>query len=171
MWFLFEIAEGHCYQGHSERAVTRDEPSGSEPARDRWQADDCRRLGIPALNSHLGWRRRQILRQQTARIPAYQPDKRLVPRYTPTILPPVTVLVQWSSSYWLVSNCLKFWWKPLTHYRPAMPFGNRKKNILEDVFSSALSQFKKYHPSGNLKFNYLGIFQSLKLRISTEKIL
>jgi len=28
-----------------------------------------------------------------------------------------------------------------------------------------LSQFKKYHPSRNLKFNYLGIFQSLKLRI------
>ena len=28
----------------------------------------------------------------------------------------------------------------LTHYRPAMPFGNRK-NILEDVFSSVLSQF------------------------------
>jgi len=35
----------------------------------------------------------------------------------------------------------------------------RKK---EDLFSSVLSQFKKYHPSGNLKFNYLGIFQSLK---------
>jgi len=34
-----------------------------------------------------------------------------------------------------------------------------------------LTQSKKYHPSGNLKFNYLGIFQSLKLRISMEKIL
>jgi len=34
-----------------------------------------------------------------------------------------------------------------------------------------LSQFKKYHPSGNLKFNYLGIFQSSKLRILMEKIL
>jgi len=41
--------------------------------------------------------------------------------------------------------------------------------ILEDLFSSVLSQFKKYHPSGNLKFNYLGIFQSLKLRILMEK--
>jgi len=41
--------------------------------------------------------------------------------------------------------------------------------ILEDLFSSALSQFKNYHPSGNLKFNYLGIFQSLKLRILMEK--
>jgi len=51
-----------------------------------------------------------------------------------------------------------------------MPFGNRK-NILEDLFTSVLSQFVKYHPSGNLTFNYLGIFQSLKLRISMEKIL
>jgi len=29
----------------------------------------------------------------------------------------------------------------------------------------------KNHPSGNLKFNYLGIFQSLKLRILKGKIL
>jgi len=35
-----------------------------------------------------------------------------------------------------------------------------EKNILEDLFSSELSQFKKYHPFGNLKFNNLGIFQS-----------
>jgi len=34
-----------------------------------------------------------------------------------------------------------------------------------------LSQFKKYHPSGNLKFDYFGIFQSLKLRILKEKII
>jgi len=34
-----------------------------------------------------------------------------------------------------------------------------------------LSQFKKYQPSGILKFNNLGIFQSLKLRILAEKIL
>jgi len=53
----------------------------------------------------------------------------------------------------------------LTHYRPAMPFGNRKKNILQDLFSLVLSQFKKYHPSGNLKFYSLGILQSLKFRI------
>jgi len=53
----------------------------------------------------------------------------------------------------------------LTHYRPAMPSGNRKKNILEDLFCSVLSQLEKYHPSGNLKFNYLGISQSLKLRV------
>jgi len=57
----------------------------------------------------------------------------------------------------------------LTHHRPGMPFGNRKKNILEDLFSSVLSQFKKYHHLRTRKFNYLGIFQSLKLRISLEK--
>jgi len=52
-----------------------------------------------------------------------------------------------------------------------MPFGNKnkKKNILEGLFSSALSKFKKYHPSGNLKSNNLGIFKSLKLRNSMGK--
>jgi len=50
-----------------------------------------------------------------------------------------------------------------------MPFGNRKKNILEDLSSSVLSLFEKYNPSANLKFNNLGIFQSLKLRILMEK--
>jgi len=50
-----------------------------------------------------------------------------------------------------------------------MPFGNRKKNILEDLFSSVLSQLKKYRLSGTLKLNYLGISQSLKLRILMEK--
>jgi len=56
----------------------------------------------------------------------------------------------------------------LTHYRPAMPFGNRK-NTSEDLLISVLSQLKKNHSSGNLKFNYLGIFQSLKLHILMEK--
>jgi len=51
-----------------------------------------------------------------------------------------------------------------------MSFGNRKF-YFEGSFSSVLSQFKKYHPPGNLKFNYLAIFQGLKLRISMEKIL
>jgi len=32
-----------------------------------------------------------------------------------------------------------------------------------------LSQFKKYLPSGDLKFNNLGILRSLKLRIFVEK--
>jgi len=50
-----------------------------------------------------------------------------------------------------------------------MPFGNRKKNIFEDLFSSVLSQFKRHHPSGNLKFYNLGILKSLKLRILVKK--
>ena len=51
-----------------------------------------------------------------------------------------------------------------------MPFGNRKF-YFRGFFSSVLLQFEKYNPSGNLKINYLGIFQSLKLRILMEKIL
>jgi len=46
-----------------------------------------------------------------------------------------------------------------------------EKFILEDLFSLVMSQFKKYRPPGNLKFNYLGIFQSLKLRILMGKFL
>jgi len=48
-----------------------------------------------------------------------------------------------------------------------MPFENKQK--IEDLFSSVLSQFKKYHPSGILKFNNLGIFQSWKFRNLMEK--
>jgi len=59
----------------------------------------------------------------------------------------------------------------IVHYRPAMPFGNRKKNIFEYLFSSVLLQLKKYHHPGNLKLNNLGISQSLKLRNSMGKIL
>ena len=44
-------------------------------------------------------------------------------------------------------------------------------NILEDLLSSVLSQFKRNHAAGNLKFNNLGIFPSLKLRNLIEKIL
>jgi len=47
----------------------------------------------------------------------------------------------------------------------------QKKYILENLFSSVLSNFKKYHPSGNLELNNLGIFQSLKLRNFIGKIL
>jgi len=43
-----------------------------------------------------------------------------------------------------------------------MPSANRKK-YLEDLLSLVMSRFKKYHPSVNLKFNDLGIFQSLKI--------
>jgi len=49
-----------------------------------------------------------------------------------------------------------------------MPFGN-KKNILEDLFSSVLSQFKEYHPSEKFECYILGIFQSFKLRILMGK--
>jgi len=55
--------------------------------------------------------------------------------------------------------------------RPPSDAVQKQKNILEDLFSSVLSQFKKYHPSRNLKFNNLSIFQSLKLRKLMGKIL
>jgi len=58
----------------------------------------------------------------------------------------------------------------LTRHRPAMPFG-KSEIILEDLFSSVPSQFKKYHHSRNLRFNNLGIFQSLKLRNLLGKFL
>jgi len=48
-------------------------------------------------------------------------------------------------------------------------YQNHFFRVLEDLFSSALPQFKKYHPSRNLKSNNLGIFQSLKLRILVGK--
>jgi len=35
--------------------------------------------------------------------------------------------------------------------------------ILEDLFSSVLSQFKEKHPSGNLKFNNFGHFPKFKI--------
>ena len=47
----------------------------------------------------------------------------------------------------------------------------RKQKNLEDVFSSLSLKIRKYHPSGNLKFNNLGIFKSLKLRNLMVKIL
>jgi len=46
-------------------------------------------------------------------------------------------------------------------------FGNKKIHFR----GSFQSQFQKYHPSGNLKFNDLGVFQSLKLVNSMGKIL
>jgi len=51
-----------------------------------------------------------------------------------------------------------------------MPFGNRKKYFRGSFQFSIVTILKKY-PSGNLKFNNLGIFQSLKLRILVGKIL
>jgi len=59
----------------------------------------------------------------------------------------------------------------LTHYRPQRCRSETENFILEDFFGSVLSQFKKYHPSGNMKFNNLGIFQNLKLPNFMVKIL
>jgi len=56
-------------------------------------------------------------------------------------------------------------WHVLTHHRPAMPFGNRKKYFR----GSFQHDSKNINPPGNLKFDYLRIFPSLKLRISMEK--
>jgi len=53
---------------------------------------------------------------------------------------------------------------------PPNDAARKQKSILEDLFGSVSSQFKKYHPSGNRKFNYLGIFQRLKLRNLIVKI-
>jgi len=46
---------------------------------------------------------------------------------------------------------------------PSDAVRKQKKIILEDLFSSVLSQFKKYHPSGNLIFKNFGIFEKLKI--------
>jgi len=45
-----------------------------------------------------------------------------------------------------------------------------EKHILDGLFSSVYChKIKKKRPNGNLTFNNLGIFQSLKLRILMEK--
>jgi len=56
----------------------------------------------------------------------------------------------------------------LTRYRPAMPFGNRKK-YFRGSFQFSIVTIQKISLPRNLKFDYLGIFQSLKLRISMGK--
>jgi len=56
----------------------------------------------------------------------------------------------------------------LTNYRPAMPFGERKINF-RGSFQFCIVTIKKYHPSGNLNFNYLGNSKSLKLLRLMEK--
>jgi len=62
----------------------------------------------------------------------------------------------------------KSWLNPLT-LTPSDAVRKQKNIILENLFSSVLSQFEKFHTPRNLKFNYLGISQSLKLRITLEK--
>ena len=56
----------------------------------------------------------------------------------------------------------------VTHYRPAMPLGNRTK-YFTGSFQLSIVMIKKLSLPANLKFNYLDIFQSLKLRISMGK--
>jgi len=51
-----------------------------------------------------------------------------------------------------------------------MPFGNRKKYFTES-FQFSIVTILKISPSGNLIFNYLVIFPSLKLRILMGKFL
>jgi len=64
------------------------------------------------------------------------------------------------------------YWEEINQLPPSNAVRKQKKNISEDLSSSVLSQFKKYHPCGNLKFNCFCIFQSLKLsRILMETIL
>jgi len=63
-----------------------------------------------------------------------------------------------------LGKILTFW--PITVQRCR---SETEKFILEDLLSWVLSQFKKYPPSGNLKFNNLDIFQSSKFHISIEK--
>ena len=73
----------------------------------------------------------------------------------------------------LSSRSFKFMAIYLNPLTPSDAVWKQKKNILEVLFSLVLSQFKKISPPPprNLKFNYLGISQSLKLRILMEKIL
>jgi len=52
-----------------------------------------------------------------------------------------------------------------------MPLENRKINFIGSFNYSFFDNLKKHRPSGNLKFDNLGIFHSLKFRISMEKIL
>jgi len=47
---------------------------------------------------------------------------------------------------------------------PPSDAARKQEKKLEDRFRSVLSFFKKCYPSRNVKFNNLGIFQSLKLR-------
>jgi len=60
---------------------------------------------------------------------------------------------------------------PLTHYCPARPFGKRKKIVWRILLVQFCQNLKKYHPSGNLTFNNLGIFQIFELRNLIGKIL
>jgi len=71
--------------------------------------------------------------------------------------------------FWNIKSLLLFIYLHINPLPPSDAILKTEKNILEDLFRAVLSQFKKYHSFENLKFNYLGIFQSLKLRILLKK--
>jgi len=50
----------------------------------------------------------------------------------------------------------------LAHYRPAR---SETETFQGSIQFSLVKVYKKYHPSGDLKFHILGIFESLTLRI------
>jgi len=70
----------------------------------------------------------------------------------------------------LLGLCLRSSWAIIFNPPPPSYAVWKQKKIFKDIFSSVSSQFKKYHPSGNLKFNNSGISQSLKSRTSVGKI-
>jgi len=79
--------------------------------------------------------------------------------------------MDWRTGKFYLLVCLVRWFyslNDLTHYRPAIPFGKRKK-YFRGSFQFSIVTIKEYHPSGNLTFPYLGIFHGLKLRILTGK--
>ena len=53
---------------------------------------------------------------------------------------------------------------------PSVAVRKHKKNVIGS-FWSVLPHFKKYHPSGNLKLNNLGISRSVKCHMLTGEIL
>ena len=71
-------------------------------------------------------------------------------------------------SWCAVCLCCLLFSSPLTHYRPAMPSGNRNIYFIGS-FQFSIFMILKISPLGNLKVNNLGIFQSLKLHILMEK--
>jgi len=67
----------------------------------------------------------------------------------------------WESSHLLFSGIKTGMYDDAVHFAfssrlnqlpPNDAVRKQKKNILEYLFSSVLSQFKKFHPSGNLNF-------------------
>jgi len=62
-------------------------------------------------------------------------------------------------------NLAVHWVSDLTHYRPVMPFGNRKMYLRGSLVQYCHCHDFKNNSSGNMKFNKFGIFHSLKFNI------